>query len=243
MRRATRWLSRLAGLACVVTLWGCDEGGPVSIASVNRGRAVFADPAFSESQFNVFSCATCHATDDRAPGVAYSLAGTTQREAWWGGKVRTLRDAADFCWVYFMRGFPALDPTTDDARALFDYLASLAPPEGTSAPLPALPLTIVEATTDPGRGDATRGAATYDRACRVCHGDPVTGDGRLGPDVVAIPGASQALAAQLGVDARLVVTEKIRHGQFFGVGGNMPFYPIEVLSDADLADLLEYLDP
>ncbi len=53
--------------------------------------------------------------------------------------------------------------------------------------------------------------------------------------------ASQASAA-LGWSA-LVVTEKIRHGQFFGVGGNMPFYPREVLSDAELADLLEYFDP
>ncbi len=225
----------------LVLLLACDEAGPVTIASVNRGRVVFADPGFSKSQFNVFSCATCHATTPDAPaGVAFSLAGTTRRKAWWGGKVRTLLDAADFCWVYFMRGFPALDPTSDDARALFDYLAALDP--GID-PLPTLPLSIVENVVDPAPGDATRGAATYDRACRVCHGEPHTGDGRLGPDVVAIPEASQALATQLGVDARLVVTEKIRHGQFFGVGGNMPFYPLEVLSDSDLADLLEYLDP
>jgi thiosulfate dehydrogenase len=138
-----------------------------------------------------------------------------------------------------MRGFPGIDPTSDDARALFDYLGSLP----SSDDLAALPLTIVEDVVDPGRGDAARGGVAYDRACRVCHGDPHTGDGRLGPDVVVIPEASQALGKQLGVDARLVVTEKIRHGQFFGVGGNMPFYPREVLSDAELADLLEYLDP
>lgn len=220
-------------------LVACDAGEPVAIPAASRGRVVFNDPGFSPSQFNVFSCATCHATEVDAPrGVAFSLAGTTKRDAWWGGQVRTLLEASDFCWVYFMRGFPALDPGSDDARALFDYLASL-PGDDTAA----LPITVVENIADPGRGDAGRGSATYDRACRGCHGEPHTGEGRLGPDVVAIPEASVALANQLGVSVRLVVTEKVRHGQFFGVGGNMPFYPREVLSDAELADLLEYLSP
>ncbi len=173
-----------------------------------------------------------------------SLADTTRRAAWWGGTVRTLLEASDFCWVYFMRGFPGIDATSDDARALFDYLDSLAT-DATPASelLPALPLTTVETIVDPGRGDATRGSAVFDRACRVCHGDPHTGRGRIGPAVVVVPEASQDLADDLGVDIRLVLAEKVRHGQFFGVGGNMPFYPLELLSDAELADLLEYLSP
>ncbi|MBX5484795.1 MAG: cytochrome C oxidase Cbb3, partial [Myxococcaceae bacterium] len=44
-----------------------------------------------------------------------------------------------------------------------------------------------------------------------------------------------------GVNPRLVIIEKIRHGQFFGVGGNMPLYGREMLSDEQVADLLAYL--
>lgn len=229
-----------AAIVLCLALGACDEEGGVTIASATRGRAVFADPGFSASQFNVFSCATCHATTfDAPPGVAVSLAGTTRRAGWWGGQVRTLYEAADFCWVYFMRGFPGIEREDEDARALFDYLGTL----GGDADLPALPLTIVEAIVDPGPGDATRGAAVYDRACRGCHGDPHTGEGRLGPDVVVIPESSQELADRLAVDVRLVLAEKVRHGQFFGVGGNMPFYPRELMSDAELADLLAFLAP
>lgn len=228
-------------LVAAAAVGACDDGAPVTITGVTRGRQVFADPGFSESRFNVFSCATCHATTpDAPPGVAVSLADVTRRESWWGGKVRTLLDASDFCWVYFMRGFPSIDAASDDARALFDYLDSLS---SGSDPLPALPLTAVETIVDPGPGDATHGSAVYDRACRVCHGDPHTGAGRIGPAAVVIPEASQDLADDLGVDIRLVLTEKVRHGQFFGVGGNMPFYPLEQLSASELADLLEYLSP
>jgi thiosulfate dehydrogenase len=39
----------------------------------------------------------------------------------------------------------------------------------------------------------------------------------------------------------VVVIEKTRHGRFFGVGGNMPLYSLEALSDEDLGALLAYL--
>lgn len=41
--------------------------------------------------------------------------------------------------------------------------------------------------------------------------------------------------------ARTVVVEKIRHGKFFNVGGNMPLYPAESISDQEIADVLSYL--
>jgi len=218
----------------------CDEATAVSIPAVERGRELFADPGLSASQFNVFACATCHGTTrDARPPIAFDLAGVTERPSWWGGSVTTLYQAVDLCYVYFMRGFPSLDPTSDDARALFELLASL----GDGQPDEARPLTIVENVADVGRGDADAGRQIYNRSCEPCHGAPHTGAGRLGELVSIVPEASQELAVELGVDARLVVIEKIRHGQFFGVGGNMPPYPLEIMTDAELADLLEYLDP
>lgn len=220
---------------------GCDEPMALTIPAVERGEDLFRATDLSPSDFNVFSCASCHETTPSAePPIAYSLAGATDRSAWWGGSVLTLFEAVDFCYVYFMRGFPSLDPDSDDARALFEYLDALG---SSGTPTEALPLTVVETIVDVGPGDATVGEAIYNRSCASCHGAPHTGVGRLGDVVSIIPEASQEYALEQGVDVRLVVIEKVRHGQFFGVGGNMPFYPLEIMDDAALADLLEYLDP
>lgn len=233
-----------ACMAAAIGSFGCDEGADATVAASTRGRAVFTDPDFSGSQFNVFSCATCHpSTPGAAPGPALNLVGAVDRERWWNGSMTSIYDAADFCWRYFMRGFPHLDPAAADARALFEYLDSLSVPATSGEPAPIAHYTVVEQIADPGRGDADAGEAVWDHLCRGCHGDAQTGEGRLGPDVSTVPGASQAIAVELDVDPRLVVVEKVRHGQFFGVGGNMPFYPLEVLDDDALADLLEFLDP
>jgi thiosulfate dehydrogenase len=227
--------------ALVCSLWACDEGEPVTIPASVEGRALASDPGLSPSEFNVFSCTTCHTTAEEG-GVASSLRGAVDRASWWGGTINGLIEAVDFCYVYFMRGFPSLDPKSDDARALYEWLDTLS----TGGPLPTRPLTIVEAVYDPSETlptDATRGAAVYDRACRVCHGSPNTGEGRLGDNVVIIPEASLEFARENDVPLRLVLAEKVRHGQFFGVGGNMPLWPLERMSDQELADLLEYLDP
>ena len=38
-----------------------------------------------------------------------------------------------------------------------------------------------------------------------------------------------------------IMIEKIRHGKFFGIGGNMPLYSTETLSDGEVADIVAYL--
>lgn len=242
----------MAGMGAVGP--GCDEGQAVMLPAEVRGRALVHDPDFSGSEFNVFACTTCHTTtaaDDGA--VASTLFGVVDRESWWGGSKASLSEAVDFCYVYFMRGFPGLDRASDDGRALYEYLLSLS----SGAALPTRPMTVVEAVYDPGDrgdrgepgdrpaivGDAAAGAEVYERACAVCHGEKSTGIGRLGSNVAVIPEASEEFARDNNVPLRLVLAEKVRHGQFFGVGGNMPLYPLERMSDEELADLLEYLAP
>lgn len=228
--------------AVSVVLPACDDGQAVTIPAAVHGRALASDPALSPSEFNVFACTTCHTSTPEEGAIASSLYGAIDRESWWGGTLPSLLEAVDFCYVYFMRGFPSLDPQSEEARALYEWLRMLS----TGAPLPARPMTVVETVYDPSAtltADATAGQAVYDRACRVCHGSPSTGEGRLGPNVVIIPEASVEFAEDNDVPLRLVLAEKVRHGQFFGVGGNMPLWPLERMSDQELADLLEYLDP
>ena len=87
-----------------------------------------------------------------------------------------------------------------------------------------------------------RGREVYRSVCATCHGEPHTGNGRLGPLVSIIPEASIEFAEEQGVAPALVVIEKVRHGQFFGIGGNMPLFTREALSDEDLAAILAYLE-
>jgi thiosulfate dehydrogenase len=103
-------------------------------------------------------------------------------------------------------------------------------------------MTVVENVTAIPLGDATRGAELYRRACQYCHGEVHTGAGNILDRKVILPEATDEYDTIFkGVPHGLVVTEVVRHGRFFGVGGSMPFMTTELLSDADLGDILAFL--
>jgi thiosulfate dehydrogenase len=225
-------------VALLAPLLACD-GGPQSAAE--RGRELFADPELSPSQFNAFSCATCHRVvpdGDTPPRIAVTLYDSAFRASWWGGFEPRLIDAVNACYVMFMRGGQGLDEADERGRALYEYLVSISP----GGPLPMRPMTVVENVTTVPRGDPARGGALYDAVCRPCHGDPHTGYEKLGHVTAIIPESSIAFAEQQMVgDVGLVVTEKVRHGQSFGIGGSMPAFTREALGDEDLGAILAYL--
>lgn len=208
---------------------------------VELGEELVHSPSLSASSFNTLSCASCHQTsepaDDRIlPG--YPLLGAANRPELWGGNVPDLKTAVDFCLVYFMKGDP-LDPASDEARGLYEWLLSVAD----RGPQDSLPLSVVLAVEEaPPRGDPELGREIHRRACQVCHGAPHTGEGGLVADAVMLPDQARDEAAELfpGYDPAVVFTEKVRHGQFFGVGGVMPLYSLEALSDEELGALLAF---
>lgn len=215
---------------------GC---GPVT--AEDRGRDLFSQAALSVSPSNAFACATCHATTPQ--GIepqrfsGHTLYGAPQRPSFWGGNVPRLIDAVNVCLVEFMRGDP-LSLEDPSGLALLSYLRSLS-----AAPDPARPLSIVLSidSTYLGRlppGDGGRGETLFPTACGYCHGDIHSGKGRLSSRVSILPDATIEV---FGSMARSIIVEKIRHGKFFHIGGNMPLYATEMLSDAEVADLVEYL--
>lgn len=229
----------LVALALAFAASACEDPAPSGpIAAADLGAQLFRSPGFSGSAFNEFSCATCHADhpDDGALHPGYSLQAAAFRASFWGGYEPRLLDAVSFCNVFFMRGEP-LDPTDPQGRALYEYLVRLSP-EGAA---PALPMTIVANITLVDRGDAVRGQQVWGEACAVCHGAPHTGRGRISDLASIVPETSIEFADQIGANPDLVLIEKVRHGQFFGVGGNMPPFSAEALSDEDLGALLAYL--
>jgi thiosulfate dehydrogenase len=227
-------------LALVAALgWAAGAAGCGGQSARDYGEALFQDKALSDAKSNAFRCATCHDTSDAPllrPG--YTMHDAAVRPSWWGGTVSTLRDAVNECLVEFMRGRP-LAEDDDKGRALYVYLGSLAP----DASAEARPLTIVQNIVDLHSGDAGRGGGVWKEVCQVCHGEPHTGSGRLADTVSIVPDES---ISNHGTDpitgARPVVIEKVRHGKFFGVGGNMAPFSLEALGDDQLGDLLAYLE-
>jgi thiosulfate dehydrogenase len=234
MRRLLTTGAALLALA----LAGCDRHEPAA----DLGEPLFSDPALSTSPFNRFSCSTCHAVDPDRPGViadrldsGYNLGNVAGRGAWWGGEEIRLLDAVNVCLTQFMGG-GALRPDQDRARQLYAYLDRNSP----QALAPTLPLTVVRDVTalDGMSGDAARGGLVWGTACQRCHGNIHDGTGRLGTLPTVVPEDTQKT---FGPMARAVVVEKIRHGRFFNIGGVMPLYSLESISDAQIADLLAYL--
>ncbi len=204
------------------------------------GEQLFFDPAFSASEVNTWSCATCHATtpDDKRTLSGGSLLEAAARPNYWGGNSLRMIDAASFCYVNFMRGVRTFEEDATCERALYSFLAS----KTKSTNAPAVPFTIVRQVADVPRGDSARGAQVYKAACQDCHGEVSTGAGRNTQRASILPNVKSEYAVIFpGIPPSLVFVEKIRHGQFLGVGGNMPLFSKETISDADLGALLSYL--
>jgi thiosulfate dehydrogenase len=225
---------------CLLTasLAGC---GDDKVPAAEFGKDRFADRKVSTSRFNTFSCTSCHVVDAAAPLVVagrfdpgYNLAGAATRGSWWGGGSTTLLDAINVCVKEFMGGAP-LVRDSEVARQLDAYLEASTPM--TPGPAPFGFVRITSALADQ-KGDATRGAEAYQKACYRCHGEAHSWKGHSTPAATPIPESS---ISTFGAEARAVTVEKIRHGRFINIGGVMPFYTSEAMSDQTVADILVYM--
>lgn len=230
-----------AALAAVTVLAGC---GDEAVPAAELGAALFENPGLSTSPLNSYSCATCH--EVRAPAAAggagsglvnpgFNLFNVVHRASWWGGERTRLLDAINYCVLDFMGG-RELKPGEEKARQLYEFLAANSP----DRPSPALPLSVVKNILPlvELQGDSARGKALWDAGCARCHGAPHTAAGALTPRAGIVPELTIAVFKD---KAREAVIEKVRHGKFFHIGGIMPLYPLETLSDQDLVHILAYL--
>lgn len=235
MSALTRRFSFVLALCAVAA--GCSAPVPAK----EFGAVVFNDPAFAGTRLNAYACSTCHTErvgDTRVlPG--YAMTGVTKRTAFWGGQIERLIDAVSFCYQQYMFGAGPLDAEDVRAKALYEYLASLPGEEGAKD---ALPFTVVHTVTVLTGGDAKRGQAAYSAACRGCHGEAHSGSGQITSRANVLPEVTKDYARLFpAVDPALVVIEKVRHGNSFGLSGTMAPFSQEALSDEALADILAYL--
>ena len=228
----------LAALAAA----GLAACGGEAVPAIEFGAQIFADSRLAENPDNDFSCATCHATtptpDPARIYPGYTLYDSAFRPSWWGGFEIDYLRAVNVCYERFMRAPVPLEADEPKARALYEYLASISP----TRPSPALPVTFQKYVFGVQPGDPARGEQVYDAACTGCHGALGTGEGKLSGSVPRLPDAIDALAKRFpsAPPANLIV-EKVRHGQFWGIGGASPPFSIEAMSNADLGALIAFL--
>jgi thiosulfate dehydrogenase len=238
MTPTARLLPALLALAA-----GC--GGQELVPASTFGAQVFTDSKLSTSPFNVYACSTCHAVTPPAATAAadpptridpgYNLYNVVGRPSWWGGERTRLLDAINYCLLEFMGG-RELKPDEPQARQLYEFLAANSP----DASAPALPITVVKIITPLVNltGDAARGKTLWDVSCGRCHGEPHTAKGAITGRAGVIPELTVNVFADR---AREAVIEKVRHGKFFHIGGIMPLYSMETLTDQQLVDIVTYL--
>lgn len=222
--------------AALVPLLGC-SGSPAEdhVSAEQRGQALF------ESASDVtFPCATCHPgknSDQTSILPGGDLHGVTSRASFWGGQENDLLRAVNDCRSLFQGVSTPLEPQDPQAEDLYAFLSSL---DGAGD---AIPFSIVRSVTDLAAGDAAQGATVYQKACQTCHGEQHTRRGAITELTPALPDEVLHEHATFTPDERRVVfVEKVRHGGFLGYVGSMPPFSLEVLPDAELADLLSSLE-
>jgi thiosulfate dehydrogenase len=208
-------------------------------SAVEHGQALFDDTSVSVSGANRFTCATCHPSQNKPadrifPGA--SLAGVTTRTSFWGGQRNDLLTSINDCRLTFMDAVAPWATSDDSASAMYAYLASL------PGPPTAIPFTVIHTAPDLPAGNADRGRNAFKLACTPCHGDVHTGNAKIADYIPSLPDQFDAQHQTIAVpDRRLIVLRKIREGGFTEVGGNMPPFSVEVLSDDDVAGILSFL--
>ncbi len=204
-------------------------------SAIEHGEVLFGLPQLSPAPGNELACADCHDASPQPYLTGGALGGVTTRTSFWAGQETTLLGAINHCRYYFMLADTPWTGEEVEARAIYAYLESL-PGDATPASF------TIGAIADPGIGDAGRGKAVYEGACSTCHGAIGTGEGAKTPNATLLPDEFLAQHAEYTpLDRRLTFVQKTRHGTFFGYGGQMPPFSLEVLPDADVADLIAYL--
>ncbi len=190
---------------------------------------------FSPVGGNSYTCAHCHAIVEPAkngfarPG--HPLGDATERNSYKDGQLSSLLDAANSCLDEWMNA-PTWSNSSTDWLALESWLNTHNP--GVQAE--PVDIQIVAVPAELGGGDAAEGRAVFNASCAICHAED-GGGSRQAPAV-----------AGFGLDAGYVANRVRLSGRtgsdvYSGLtGGIMPFWGANRLSNADLVDIVAFLE-
>lgn len=223
---------RLLTLSGVAALSACSQSSSTDPMSGQvSGQLVYEMPL---SDGNSFACSTCHALNEpSADGLrrpAHPIGNATRRSHWKNGKAATFLDAVNSCVTEWMVA-PAWQATEPRFVALRAYLDA----QSTATAAPDLSYEIVAAPMDLSGGDAVRGRSTFNQSCVVCHGSDGLGTIR-GPKVAGSVRLPQYIAGRIRMSGS--ATSAVYPGL---TGGVMPFWAKDRLSDAEVRDLVAFI--
>ena len=221
-------------IGVMLVLSACGEqadlgGDPGSVVS---GQALFEQPLEGG---NTFACVTCHAlkepAEDGMRRAGHALADATKRPHYKNGQLEDMLDAVNSCLTEWMRSEPWSE---GDPRwvALHDYLEAQAP-EGQAQPLS---FEIASPPLDTSGGDAEAGRALFNMSCALCHGADAIGTARA-PSLLGLDLQGEYIAR------RVRTSGQSQSPVYDGLtGGAMPFFAADRLSDAELLDLVAFVE-
>lgn len=207
------------------------ETPAVDQAQIIRGEAVFISP---NPQGNVFSCGTCHSISEPASDglrrAGHPLGNATKRSSYKNGQLSHMLDAANSCLTEWMNA-PGWNESSEDWQDLYAYLDIQ-----TTQSSANVSYEIVDPPADLGDGNVLAGQNVFNSSCVVCHGDDGAGTD-IGPRVAGIGLPADYIARRIRLSGR--ANSQVYAGL---LGGIMPFWSADRLSDMEIRDIVAFLE-
>ena len=215
---------------------------PTSTPSAIDGASVYMNP---QPGGNTFACAFCHALTEPSidsftrPG--HSIGDALRRPSYKNGQLPNFLDAVNTCLDVWMTVSTPWTEETPEFQALSEFLASEDTGSGVAPTLSFSkhePLTFAADNSDVN-GDPIAGREKFNTSCAICHGADAMGTER----------APQLAGRYTFNNSANIIARKVRlsgptdHSIYQGdsVGGVMPFWAEDRISDDDLENVVAFI--
>jgi cytochrome c len=217
---------------------------PLNPLLVTEGKMLFENSHFGRGG-NSFTCAICHDDGEEEPDElirpGHTMMNAFSRPHWKNGNASQLIEAVNTCLLDWMNA-ETVNEDDEVWKAIEAYILSLT----TINPSEAIQIQIVPPPDPPTGGDFEQGRELYGKlACIECHGRDLLGradeqGGLFAPFLAfrpSIPLDHDYIAAKIRQSGSNI------SGTYEGlkVGGNMPFWGADRISDNDVRNLAEFI--
>jgi len=209
-----------------------------------NGALVYMTP---QATGNTFACVHCHALEEPAtdgfnrPG--HFIGDALRRPNYKNGLLPNFIDAVNTCLNVWMTVPTQWTEDSPEFLALSDFLTSedqgVNDGEAPTIPFSKAEPIVFAADNSDLAGDEAAGRTKFDGSCAVCHGENAVGTERA-PQLAGrlnFAGAANFIAQKVRLSGP--TDHSIYQGE--SVGGVMPFWAQDRISDADLEDVITFL--
>ena len=161
--------------------------------------------------------------------AGHPLGNATKRSSYKNGQLTQMLDAANSCLTEWMNA-PTWDESSEDWQDLYAWLDNMETENADN-----IRYEIVDPPEDLGGGDVLAGQNLFNSSCVVCHGEDGAGTS-IGPKVAGTGLPDDYIARRIRLSGR---ADSHVYGGL--LGGIMPFWSADRLSDMEIRDLIAFL--